>query len=589
MRLHLNRWVGFATMVISTAGVVSAWGEGHFWQLVSLWIAVGIAGAVLGYLWQRPSVAPGPMILASALSFVPLSSAMVFLDGGLDSSLWLLLLVGALSSAFAIHRMIYLAISLSLLGMIVSLWGPVLLTEGLRLGDGLQVFIRCATLLFVWVITHRIVLAQARDGHARLQVERSERRLLAEAAVLRERSGQQRKMEALGRLAGGVAHDFNNLLTIILNVGTGLQEHEGDDSEFAEDLQDLVSASEQAAALTQQLLTFSRGGTLKNDPVDLNELVESSARMLRRILPANIRVLTQVKAKRPVVVADRSELNQVLMNLALNSRDAIESKGEIRMVVSSFDMLDDPTVGGVALEPGQYLQIAVQDNGKGMSEEVRSRAMEPFFTTKEAGRGTGIGLASAYKVADRYGGALYIQSRLGKGTTVRFFIPRYIPDIPSASAAHGAPERWVHDESDTEIPVTASGARVIFVDDEPGVRRVVSRLLRSSGYHVTVYENAQQFLERTDQGAPYDALITDINMPGMSGIALARELERAGRVRPTVFISGYFADELDLQGFDTDCYGFLEKPLGRESLDAAIRDCMRRFRVAVGSRAAPSV
>ena len=591
-RVDLNQWVGLATMVISSIGLLSAWNDPVFWQLFSLWLAIGAAGGVLGYLWQRPNVDQGRLILASALSFVPLSSAMVFLDGGLASSLWLLLLVGALSSAFAIHTMVYFAVSLSVLGMALSLWGPLLLTYGLRLEDGIQVSIRCATLLFVWMITHRIVRAQAQDASARLESERNERLVIEEAASLRERIGQQRKMEALGRLAGGVAHDFNNLLTIILSVGDGLKERHDELGVDMEEIQDLIDASEQAAGLTQQLLRFSRGGTLSNEPIDLSELVLDSTRMLVRILPAHIRISVKVNVDSPIVLADRNELKQVLMNLALNARDAIESEGDIRITISQLDLRGDLTspVGGLA--PGDYLQIAVQDNGTGMSEEVKSRAMEPFFTTKEDGRGTGIGLASAYTIAVKYGGTMVLESKEGKGTTVRFFIRRWLPGSASESSSpeDALPQHLLPRSHTLGSGVAAamrggiedtvgSTTRVVFVDDEPGVRRVVSRLLTACGYQVITYDSPKAFLDSSGGPVRYDALVTDINMPGMSGIDLVRLLERTGRVRPTLFISGYFGDDLDLKGFARDCYGFLEKPLVRDSLDAALRDCIRRFQL----------
>lgn len=580
IRADLNRWVGLACFVTSTVGVLAAWGEPQFWTLVMLWCLVGGCGSILGRMWQRPDADPDRLILLSTSTFVPLCALMVVFDGGVESSLWLVLFIGALSSAFSASPMARIAFGVSLTGTALAMAGPPLVLGTLGTGKMFVVVNRCAALALVWLMTHRIVLSRMRESEARLLSEQNERRLLLETVALRERNQEQQKMEALGRLAGGVAHDFNNLLTVILGVAKGLERSVTPSSEVAEDVEDLVAAGQQAAALTQQLLRYSRGGVRPfQELVDISVLVKDTSRMLARVFPPDILLVTDVDIEDANVLADRNELSRVLMNLGLNARDAIGKEGEVMLVVRHVVVEDGPGTISEPVAPGSYIEVTVKDDGAGMSEDVRQRAFEPFFTTKEVGRGTGIGLASAYSAVHRLGGSLSLQSEEGWGTLARVLLPHHqladgegvvegVIPVPSAAA------------SPTERPVRPMVQHVVVVDDEPGVRRVVTRLLRSVGYTVTDFENPLEFYEQAIGALEYDALVTDINMPGMSGIDLVRRLEKSRVVRPTLFISGYFSQDLDLQEFDTDCYGFLEKPLGASSLDDALRDCIERFEFA---------
>ena len=365
---------------------------------------------------------------------------------------------------------------------------------------------------------------------------------------------QAQKMEAVGLLAGGVAHDFNNLLTAI----RGHAELLTADMRLPESLREhgveIAAAADRAAALTRQLLAFSRRQVMQPRIVDLNILVENVKSLIGRVVGENVQLITSLEPELGHVRADPHQMEQVLLNLVLNAKDAMPQGGSLIIETCNVDV-DAPLPDMPSVRTGSYVRLSVQDSGIGMSEESRVRIFEPFYTTKEVGKGTGLGLSTVYGIVKQSDGHIYARSAPGEGTNMEIFLPRIFEplDPPLAEpAAHDA--------------VPRRGATVLVVEDEPSVRALVSRVLRREGYHVLQTENGEQALRLLREQPDVDLLLTDMVMPGMSGVALAEQATALRSDLAVIYMSGYTEDEVFRRGMERGTQVFLQKPFTAAAL-----------------------
>ena len=398
------------------------------------------------------------------------------------------------------------------------------------------------------------------DGQAALTVARD----ITDRKRLEEELRHAQRMESVGRLAGGVAHDFNNLLTIIISYGQLLLAELEPEAITREYAQETLDAAGRAAALTRQLLTFSRKQVLQPKPVHLNAVVEGTEKLLRRLLGPDVAITVTLGADSGVVVADPTQLDQVLVNLAVNARDAMPNGGALSIETGRLDAATGdarwPT-----LAPGRYAMLAVRDTGTGMDDAVRARIFDPFFTTKEASRGTGRGLATVYGIVTQAGGSIFVESTVGAGTQFTIFLPakatldEQSPSMVGSAAPRHAP---------------SSGARVLLVEDDEHVRMATHRMLVAAGYVVTDSIDGRAALKAYDGADPrIDVIVTDMSMPEMNGRELARTIRARGDDVPILMVSG-FVDPLD----DVEIVGLslLQKPLDGDTLIAAVESALHR-------------
>ncbi len=389
----------------------------------------------------------------------------------------------------------------------------------------------------------------------------TDRRILEEQVVLSQ------KMEAIGRLAGGVAHDFNNILTAIGGYSDLLLADLPPDDHRRHDVEEIHQAAQRAAALTQQLLAFSRRQVLQPRVINLNHLVPDVEKMLRRLIGEDILFATVLHPHLGNVRADPGQLEQVIVNLVVNARDAMPKGGRLtietrNVVLDEAYATDHPTV-----KPGRYVMLAVTDSGVGMDEETRLRIFEPFFTTKVRGKGTGLGLATVYGIVQQTGGHIWPYSEPGRGTTMRVYLPRV--DVPADPIEHP------RDVS----PETLRGSETILVvEDEGPVRAVTRQLLERNGYTVLEAADGPAALALIDGeagGRHIDLLLTDVIMPGMSGRELADQLKaRRPNVR-VLFMSGYTDDAVVRHGTLEPGLAYLEKPYRPPALLRKVRDVLQ--------------
>ena len=376
------------------------------------------------------------------------------------------------------------------------------------------------------------------------------RRLQRDRERLESQLRQAQKMEAIGRLAGGIAHDFNNLLTAIQGFGGIVAA--GLDGPLLEDQRQVIRAAERAAELTRRLLTFSHHAPASPRPVAIDDALEDSLRMTRRLVPERIELEVDLRSNCHVL-ADPVELEQVLLNLAINAVDAIPGAGRIRIETRLEAMGPAFADGYLGTPTGPHVRLAVSDTGRGMDEATRARIFEPFFTTKERGEGTGLGLATVYAIVRRAGGTAWAESSPGAGSTFILYFPVVAPHADLAQPLAGAD------------PIGTG--RILLVEDEPAVRLLAARILERAGYTVHAAASPGEALDMT-HGSPYDALVSDVVMPGMSGAELA-DLLPAGL--PAVFMSGYTGrDGPDLH-LDRPTRILVAKPFEAAALTRAVR------------------
>jgi PAS domain S-box-containing protein len=379
------------------------------------------------------------------------------------------------------------------------------------------------------------------------------------------------KLEAVGRLSGGVAHDFNNLLTVIQGSAQMLLVELGEGSDLREYPQEILREADRAAELTRQLLAFSRRQVLDERILDLGREVSELIPVLRRMIPERIELDFRQEDTFLLVRVDPDQLRQVLLNLTVNATDAIEGHGRIALRVESLDLSDESGhTQAEALAPGPYVGLSVEDTGTGMPPVVMERLFEPFFTTKPEGKGTGLGLPMAYGVIRQSGGDLRVESEPGKGSTFQVLLP----GVP-AEAKEDIPARRSPPAHATTGPEKGAGT-VLVVEDDTGVRQVVSRMLRQFGYAVIEAEGGEEALQIVAGGdGPIDIVLSDIVMPTMDGLDLLTRLRQRHPELPVILMSGYSQQELgdDVRRHAT---AFLKKPFASMELGKAMRDALVR-------------
>ncbi|MEV4709329.1 PAS domain S-box protein [Actinoplanes sp. NPDC049316] len=403
-----------------------------------------------------------------------------------------------------------------------------------------------------------IVVAAVRDITERLTAEAEQQALRDEAEQQRVEARLQRtqRLESLGQLAGGVAHDFNNLLAVILNYASFIAE-DAAGTPFARDAEQIARAARRGSDLTHQLLAFARREVIRPRPLDVNAVVAEVEQMLQRSIGEHMTLVTRTSPA-PPVMADPGQLEQVLINLAVNARDAMPSGGHITIDTAAVQVDADHPAARTGLEPGPYVRIRVSDTGTGMPREVIDKAFDPFFTTKPSGQGTGLGLATVYGIVTQAGGTVQIYSEPGYGTTITILLP--VTDAVAEDARPSAPPG----------DFGGHGATVLVVEDEAALREVTERILRRGGYTVLTATDGLDALRisRTHEGT-IDVLLTDVIMPGMLGKDLA---EAVTEVRPGIrvlFMSGYAQPVLTTHGTLAADVHLLEKPFtGTELLQA---------------------
>ncbi len=383
--------------------------------------------------------------------------------------------------------------------------------------------------------------------------------------LLEEQLRQSQKMEAIGQLAGGVAHDFNNLLTVILGNATLLSEP-GSALERAEHAQEIARAADRASALTRQLLLFSRREVMRPVNLDLNDVIGNMARLLQRILGEDVRLHATFAPGLPAVHADPGMLEQVLLNLAVNSRDAMPDGGDLFVATSSVPPDPLPSDDRTAGERRGSVCLTVRDSGGGMSTEVQAHIFEPFYTTKAPGKGTGLGLATVYGIVRQHGGSVEVTSAPGAGATFRIVLPA----VPGLVAP--APEPL------PRVSAPAAGATVLVVEDEPAVRSLTAAVLEQAGYGVVTAATGRLALDAWRASPdPIAAVVTDIVMPdGMTGPELARVLRAEDPELPVIFVSGYSADTASAGLSLEDGVNFLQKPFQLSTLTRVVRRAIER-------------
>lgn len=385
------------------------------------------------------------------------------------------------------------------------------------------------------------------------------------ARTLRERDEQlerSQRLESVGRLAGGVAHDFNNLLMVINGYAeTALDEAEGQAS-LQESLHEVLKAGDQAAVLTRQLLAFSRRQLLEPKAVRMNDLVGDFTAMVRRLLPENVLVETRLAGDLWSVFVDPHRIEQVLMNLAVNARDAMPEGGRLSIetanrVLSAGEVSD--------LEPGEYVRVAVRDTGFGMDEETQARVFEPFFTTKETGKGTGLGLSMAYGTVIQSGGGIEVESRLGEGCEIALLLPRSEAGQIETTESEGHASEAVGRE------------RILVVEDESSVRRLVVDRLERAGYRVEQAADGAIAAETIEaDGEGFDLLISDLIMPNLGGEGLVRRCDEALAGTPVLFLSGYAEHGIQVGTFGDRTVEVIQKPLRPRLLIRRVREVLDR-------------
>ena len=415
-----------------------------------------------------------------------------------------------------------------------------------------------------YVLKQRLSRLGPAVRRALLEADERRKRHQAEEA-LRQSEAQLRqaqKMEPLGRLAGGVAHDFNNLLTVILGYSKMLEARLKRDPASVAELVEITRAAERAATLTRHLLAFSRQQILQPTVLDLNRLITDMDKMLRRLIGADIDLVTAPGQTLGRVKADPGQLEQVIMNLVVNARDAMPSGGKLTIETANLEFMEPTVHGSGVLAPGRYVMLAVSDTGSGMSPEIKSRIFEPFFTTKEAGRGTGLGLSMVHGIVQQSGGHVEAYSELGQGTTFKIYLPRV-----EAASELGAKSEAVERCDGTET--------VLLVEDDDLVRPMLGAALRLHGYTALLAADGSQAIshaEQTDQ--PIDLVITDIVMPLMSGPEVAQRVAMIRPNIPVLFVSGYTDQALIHQGLRRPGTFFLQKPFNPETLARKIRQIL---------------
>jgi two-component system cell cycle sensor histidine kinase/response regulator CckA len=405
------------------------------------------------------------------------------------------------------------------------------------------------------------------------------RRKQAEEALLRSQEEllQSQKMEAIGRLAGGVAHDFNNLLTAITGYCDLLLEEIGEHEQMRADAEEIIRAADRAAALTRQLLAFSRRQVLLPKVFDLNELVSGVERLLLRLIGEHIELVTVLESELPHVRLDPGQLEQLVINLAVNARDAMPSGGHLSITTENLEIPTDGDPAHPGIAPANYITLSVSDTGVGMDASTLSKIFEPFFSTKESGKGTGLGLATVYGIIQQSGGEIRVESELGTGSTFTIYLPQVAEDL-------SAPESVVVHES------LRGDETILLVEDSKTVRDLVLRYLENHGYTVIDAESGVEAL-RIAAAHPgrIDLLITDVVLPKIDGHELAMQLVEARPETAVIYMSGFSDDALSRHGVDAGDLTMIQKPFTQQQLLSEVRRVLQESHPAESTTAGSEV
>jgi PAS domain S-box-containing protein len=400
----------------------------------------------------------------------------------------------------------------------------------------------------------------ARDVSERMAAE-------ARRAELEQQLQQAQKMEAIGRLASGVAHDFNNLLSVIINYANFLAGEVGEGTAASEDVERIRQAARSAVGLIRQLLVFSRKEAIEPQIVDANQLVLGMEKLLRRTIGEDIRLETRLATDLWLTKIDPGQMEQVLMNLSVNARYAMPHGGTLSIDTSNVTA-DEYLARKHGIPPGDYIRIAVSDNGPGMSETVRAHIFEPFYTTKPEGEGTGLGLATVYAIVEGSRGCIDVSSTVGAGTTFDIYLPTTQEPFDEHS-----------DVTPSRVP-RGSGETVLVVEDEESVRQLAERILAANGYLVHVARSGREALDLCgDLEGPVDVLLTDVIMPHMSGQEVASWLRQLKPNFATIFMSGYTDQALEAGTLREAGVSFLQKPFTADRLLQEVHVALRQNRL----------
>ena len=377
---------------------------------------------------------------------------------------------------------------------------------------------------------------------------------------MEEQLRQSQKMEAIGLLAGGVAHDFNNMLTVISGHAELMDSDQALSASHRDDLTEIRQAARRAARLTQQLLAFGRKQILRPVVLDLNDVVRELRPMLVRLIGEDIQIDFAESPHPALITADRGQFEQILMNLVVNARDAMSAGGRITLRVANIDLKDEPRSRARGGAPGPHVLFSVCDTGAGISPDVIDRVFEPFYTTKEAGKGTGLGLATVYGIVRQSGGFIEVKSVVGAGTTFEIFIPAVDGQIASAESV------------EPDVARANGSETVLVVEDEDAVRLLIRRTLERRGYTVLVARSGRDALAQIFEYKGAIALVvTDVVMPQMGGPEFVRHLRIARPHVPVLYVSGYTDDEVVRRGVVQSETTLLEKPFTTDQLTTAVR------------------
>jgi CheY-like chemotaxis protein len=370
-------------------------------------------------------------------------------------------------------------------------------------------------------------------------------------------------MESVGRLAGGVAHDFNNMLSVILGHAE-LAMDQTDQTHFLyEDLREIYQAAERSADLTRQLLAFARKQTISPRIMDLNETVEGMLRMLRRLIGEDVDLVWEPEAQVWPVKMDPSQVDQILANLCVNAKDALPGGGKIVIETTTRTLDAAYCHDHAGFLPGDYVVLAVSDNGCGMSPDIQANLFEPFYTTKEVGRGTGLGLATIYGIVKQNNGFINVYSEPGTGTTFRIYIPRHEREAAAESRIPPAPVEMRGTET------------ILLVEDEPAILKMTRAMLMNMGYRVLTAESPAAALRMSETlTETIHLLLTDVVMPGMNGRELAERLVRLWPELKVLYISGYTANAIAHFGVLNKGLNFIQKPFSAKDLHMGVRKAL---------------
>ncbi len=386
---------------------------------------------------------------------------------------------------------------------------------------------------------------------------------VTERRLLEEQFRQAQKMESVGQLAGGIAHDFNNLLTVINGMAELAVSQVAEGGQLHDDLQEIRRAGERAAALTSQLLAFSRKQILAPTAVNLNSIVAGIESMLQRLLGEDIALVVVPNDSLGIVKADPGQIEQVIANLAVNARDAMPHGGQLTIETNNVELdAEYARLHGGTLRPGSYVMLAVTDSGMGMDDVTRARIFEPFFTTKDPGKGTGLGLSTVYGIVKQSDGFIWVYSEVGKGTAFRIYLPRVADAVRDSTPAP---------------PVTSArgSETLLLAEDVEGLRLLAIRILEGAGYKVLTAANGEEALAVLERHTePVHLLITDVVMPGMSGRMLAERFEITHPGIKVLYMSGYTDDVIVRHGLVDNGSAFLAKPFSAAQLTRKVREVL---------------